>query len=315
MRLSHLIACTTALTVPFAAVAQDSFPSETVEVVTHSGAGGGTDMTARMMMRSVSPILGEDMVVVNRPGGSGAVAMDYVEERPEDGHTVLVYTSSHAVTQAKNGASEAQNLIPIARGTNDPQILFTRCEEFDDTQTFLDAQEDESLDYGVTHVYNIDGISAFLFAEAAGLQRPDIVSFEGGGDLITNLVGGNVDVAVLNYGEAASQVEAGNACPMVVMGSEPVATIPDTPTSDSLGIDADFATSRGFAVAEGTADEVVETLRSAFMEGMQTEEYGEFLTSQGLDDSSIADSEAWGEQMNSLVSRMSSALQELGYTN
>lgn len=310
-----LIVATTALVAPAAALAQDTFPSETVEVVTHSGAGGGTDMTARNMMSSVSPVLDAEMVVVNRPGGSGAVAMEYTNERPADGHTVLVYTSSHAVTQAKDGASDAQGFIPIARGTNDPQILFTRCEDYDDPQAFLDAQQDQSLDYGVTHVFNIDGISAFLFADAAGIQAPDIISFEGGGDLITNLVGGNVDVAVLNYGEAASQVEAGNACAMVVMGEERLATLPDTPTTTDLDIDADYATVRGFVVAEGTPDEVVEALRTSFMEGMQGEQYQKFLEGQGLDESSIADADAWGEQLDAMVSNMSSALEELGYTN
>lgn len=314
MKLATWTLGATVAVVPFAITAQEGFPSEAVEVVTHSGAGGGTDMTARNMMSSVSPVLETDMVVVNRPGGSGAVAMNYTNDRPADGHTVLVYTSSHAVTQAKNGASDAEGFIPIARGTNDPQILFTRCEDFDDAQGFLDAQQDDSLDYGVTHVYNIDGISAFLFADAAGIQPPDIISFEGGGDLITNLVGGNVDVAVLNYGEAASQVEAGNACAMVVMGDQRLATLPDTPTTTDLDIDADYATVRGFVVTEGTPDEVVEQLRSAFMEGMQSEQYMKFLEGQGLDESSIAESEAWGEQLDDMVSGMSSALQELGYT-
>lgn len=318
MRTAPILACTTALLAPQMGLAQDSgseFPSETVEVVTHSGAGGGTDTTARMMMRSVAPILGEDMVVVNRPGGSGDVAMQYIGDRPNDGHTVLVYTSSHAVTQAQSGADSAEGFIPIARGTNDPQVLFTQCGEYEDAQAFLDAQQDQSLDYGVTHVYNIDGISAFLFAEAAGITPPDVISFEGGGDMITNLVGGNIDVAVLNYGEAASQVQAGNACPMIVMGTEPLSTIPDTPTTDSLGIDASYATVRGFMVEEGTPDDVVETLRSAFMEGMQSEEYVSFLESQGLEASSVADAETWGEQTNSYVSRMADALSELGFTN
>ena len=315
MKTYTMLACATALGLPLAVAAQEDFPSGTVEVVTHSGAGGGTDMTARMMMRSVAPVLGTDMVVVNRPGGSGAVAMDYVEDRPADGHTLLVYTTSHAVTQAKNGAETAEGLIPIARGTNDPQLLITRCEQFDDTQAFLDAQQAESLDYGVTHVYNIDGISSFLFAEAAGLQRPGIISFEGGGDLLTNLIGGNVDVAVLNYGEAASQIEAGNACPMVVMGEEPIATIPDVPTTEELGIDANFTTARGFAVKQGTPDEVVQKLRDALMEGMQGEEYTSFLQSQGLEPSSVVGAEEWGQQMDDMVSRMQGALVDLGYVN
>jgi putative tricarboxylic transport membrane protein len=312
MKLSGLLACAAVIGVSTTAQAQE-FPSETIEVVTHSGAGGGTDLTARMMMASVAPILGTDMVVVNKPGGSGAVSLEYIQQRPEDGHTILTYTTGQAVTQATKGAEGAEGLIPIARGTNDPQVLMTKCGEFEETQAFLDAQKESPLRYGVTHVANIDDVSAFMFAKAAGLQQPNIVPFEGGGDLLTNLIGGNIDVAVLNYGEAASQIDAGEVCPMVVMGEDRLATAPDTPTTADLGIDADYSTVRGFAVKEGTPPEVVEQLRAAFTEGMQSEEYVQFLESQGLDENSLADAEVWGEQMDNQVNRMREALIELGY--
>ena len=294
-------------------VGAQSFPNGTVEVVTHSGAGGGTDTTARMMMRSVAPVLGADMVVVSRPGGAGAVSMEYLNTRPADGQALLVWTTGHAVTQAKGGATSAEGLIPIARGTNDPQVLMTRCGVHDDAQAFIAAQRDTAASYGVTHVANIDDVSAFMFAKAAGIQPPQIIPFEGGGDLLTNLIGGNIDVGVLNYGEAVSQIEAGQVCPVVVMGETRLSTAPDTPTTAELGIDADFATVRGFAVREGTPDDVVETLRATLMEGMQTPEFTAFLESQGLDASSVADAEVWGAQMDESVAQMHAALLELGY--
>ncbi|RKR03496.1 tripartite-type tricarboxylate transporter receptor subunit TctC [Kushneria sinocarnis] len=291
------------------------FPDETIEVVTHSGAGGGTDLTARAMMRSVEPVLGTDMVVVNKPGGAGDVALNYIDERPADGYTLLTWTTGHAVRQAKAGETEATGLIPIARATNDPQVLMTQCGQYDDARAFIDAQKEASLRYGVTHVANIDDVSAFMFGKAAGIQQPDIVSFKGGGDLQTNLIGGNIDVAVLNYGEATSQIKAGKICPMVVMADTPLSEAPDVATTDELGIDADYATVRGFAVKEGTPPEVVEKLRSALMEGMQDERFGKFLSStMGLDpQESVAGHETWGEQMDSSVARMHQALTELGY--
>lgn len=314
MKTTALLATIAApIMAPVAVLAQEAYPDGTIEVVTHSGAGGGTDTTARMMIASVAPVLDTDMVIASRQGGSGAVSMEYLDRQPADGHTILVWTTGHAVTQAKNGASGAEGLIPIARGTNDPQVLMTRCGVHEDAQAFLDAQKEESMSYGVTHVANIDDVSAFMFAKAAGLAQPDIIPFEGGGDLLTNLVGGNVDIAVLNYGEAVAQIDAGEVCPMVVMGSERLATAPDTPTTADLGIDADFATVRGFAVKEGTPDAVVEQIRAAMMEGMKSPEYLEFLESQGLDESSVADAEVWGAQMDTSVARMREALVELGY--
>ena len=80
-----------------AAIAQD-FPAKTVEVVTHAGAGGGTDVTTRMMMIRARRELKQDMVVVNKRGGNGAAAMKYFLERPADGHTILAFTIGHAIT-------------------------------------------------------------------------------------------------------------------------------------------------------------------------------------------------------------------------
>ncbi|CAN0489221.1 unnamed protein product, partial [Scytosiphon promiscuus] len=68
--------------------AQD-YPSKTIEVVTHAGNGGGTDVTTRMMMLRGRRELGADMVVVNKGGGGGAVAMDYYLTQPADGHSIL----------------------------------------------------------------------------------------------------------------------------------------------------------------------------------------------------------------------------------
>ena len=80
------------------AFAQDKFPSKPIEVVTHSGVGGGTDITARMMMVHAPGVFKTEFVVVNRTGGSGAAAMDYLMERPKDGHTIALITQTHLLT-------------------------------------------------------------------------------------------------------------------------------------------------------------------------------------------------------------------------
>ena len=77
----------------------------TIEVVTHAGAGGGTDVNSRMMMIRTRRHLKQDMVVVNKRGGGGAAAMQYFKSRPADGNTVLTFTVGHAITMAKGKLS------------------------------------------------------------------------------------------------------------------------------------------------------------------------------------------------------------------
>ena len=73
----------------------------TIEVVTHAGAGGGTDVNSRMMMIRTRRHLKQDMVVVNKRGGGGAAAMQYFHSRPADGNTVLTFTVGHAIAMAR----------------------------------------------------------------------------------------------------------------------------------------------------------------------------------------------------------------------
>ena len=109
------------------AVAED-FPSKTIEVVTHAGAGGGTDVNSRMMMLRGRRTIG-DMVVVNKRGGpSGALAMQYFKTRPADGHTIMTFTNGHALTIALGKSDlKIEDMRPLARGTNDPQLLMVSC--------------------------------------------------------------------------------------------------------------------------------------------------------------------------------------------
>ncbi|MET1414739.1 tripartite tricarboxylate transporter substrate binding protein [Roseibium sp. HPY-6] len=308
-----LVVAAAAAVIGGGAVAEE-FPNKTIEVVTHAGNGGGTDVTTRMMMIRARRELGEDMVVVNKRGGGGASAMDYYLTQPADGHSILTFTIGHSATVAL-GKTEMglDDVRPIARGTDDPQILMTRCGVYDSAQAFVDAQKSEPLTYGTTHLGGIDDVSAFMFARRGDLATPKIVPFEGGGELATQLVAGAVDVAVLNLAEAGSQIEAGDICPIVVLAPERMNGLPDVSTAQELGIDANFSTVRGFVVHADTPDEVAKKLEESLLKAMNHTVYQGFLTSVGLDADSVADAETWGNQLTSMQTDMDAALRELGF--
>ena len=292
----------------------EEFPTKTIEVVTHAGAGGGTDVTTRMMMLRARRVLGQDMVIVNKKGGGGAAAMEYYKTVPADGYTILTFTVGHAAEMAKGkGGMTLDDLRPIARGTDDPQILMTKCGSYADANEFIEKQKEAPITYGVTHLGNIDDVSAFMFAKKGGLQTPKMLPFDGGGELATQLIAGAVDAGVLNLAEASSQIEAGEICPTVVLADERMAKIPDVPTANELGIPVSFSTVRGFAVHADTPPEVAEKIEAALLESMGHTVYQGFLTSVGLDASSVAGSDVWGPQIETTVNEMAAALKELGF--
>ncbi|MDV7144286.1 tripartite tricarboxylate transporter substrate binding protein [Tropicimonas sp. TH_r6] len=292
----------------------DEYPSKTIEVVTHAGNGGGTDVTTRMMMLRARRELGADMVVVNKKGGGGAVAMDHYLDIPADGHAILTFTIGHAATVAKGKTKMTlDDIRPIARGTDDPQILMVRCGAYENAEAFVAAQKEAPISYGTTHLGNIDDVSAFMFTLKGDMQIPKIVPFEGGAELATQLVAGAVDSAVLNLAEAGSQIEAGDICPIVVLADERMAGLPDVSTAKELGIPVSFSTVRGFVVHKDTPDDVAARIEEALMASMNHSVYQGFLESVGLDSTSVAGSEVWGEQVTTMTTDMETALKELGF--
>ncbi len=292
----------------------DEYPSKTIEVVTHAGNGGGTDVTTRMMMLRARRELKADMVVVNKKGGGGAVAMDHYLTVPADGHSVLTFTIGHAATVAKGKTKMSlEDIRPIARGTDDPQILMVKCGAYADANAFVAAQKEAPISYGTTHLGNIDDVSAFMFTKKGGMQTPKIVPFDGGGELATQLVAGAVDAAVLNLAEAGSQIDAGDVCPIVVLANERMAGLPDVSTAKEMGIDVSFSTVRGFVVHKDTPDAVAEKIEDALLKSMNHGVYQGFLESVGLDSTSVVGSAEWGDQITTMVTDMESALKELGF--
>ena len=140
-----------------------------------------------------------------------------------------------------------------------------------------------------------------------------MLPFDGGGELATQLIAGAVDAGVLNLAEAASQIEAGEICPTVVLADARMSKIPDVPTAKELGIPVSFSTVRGFAVHADTPPEVAEKIEAALIESMNHTVYQGFLTSVGLDASSVAGSDVWGPQIQTTVKEMEAALKELGF--
>lgn len=291
------------------------YPSKTIEVVTHAGAGGGTDVTTRMMMLRGRRVLKTDMVVVNKRGGSGVVSMNYLKKNLDNDHLILTFTSGHAIQMAAGNTSlSLKDFRPIARGTDDPQIFMVNCKKsaYKTPKALLNGMKSNSLKFGTANLGDIDQISTYVFAKKGGLTQPTVVPFSGGGEVATQLVAGSVDVGVLNLSEASAQIEAGEICPMIILSNNRMPIIPTARTSVELGVDAVFSTIRGFVVPASLSDEKAAKLEKDLVKAMNHSVYQAFLVSVGLDKTSVVGAKEWGNQITSMVTEMGPALEELG---
>jgi tripartite-type tricarboxylate transporter receptor subunit TctC len=293
--------------------AQEKFPSKPIEVVTHSGAGGGTDITARMMMVHAPGVFGTELVVANRVGGSGAAALAYAAQRPRDGHTILLVTQSHLLTilQGKS-AVKYEEIVALARATADPQILMVgKSSPIKNAQELVAVGKTRKFKVGVTHIGSIDHITLVGFARKAGLQSPTAVPFRGGGDIVVNVVSGNLDVGMLNFAEAESQIKAGDVRPIMVLSAKRMKVLPDVPTAKELGIDAQYETVRGFVTLKGTPDDRLKTLEEGLLKSMQGQMYSAYIETSGQAADSVAPRAAWQAQLDAMYKEAEAELKNL----
>ncbi|MEQ8397930.1 tripartite tricarboxylate transporter substrate binding protein [Thalassobaculum sp.] len=298
------------------AFAAGEFPSETINIVTHAGPGGGTDITTRMMMLRARKEFGQDLVVVNKRGGSGSAALMYTNSQPRDGYTVMTITQSHIfqIIQKKVPITIDQ-LVGVARATDDPTVIAVPASsKLKTLEDLIAASKDAKggLKWGTTFAGGADHIGIHNFAKAAGGIPYTIVPFKGGGEIVTNLVGGNVDVALLNYAEGESQFTAGDIRGVVSLSEEPIAALNGVPTARDRGVDALASTVRGFAVLSGVPEDRLARLETGMIKAMKHSIYQNYLTSGGMPTSSVAGREVWNKQIRKIYEESTTALTELG---
>tara|TARA_X000000368_G_scaffold410986_1_gene395240 strand:- start:754 stop:1710 length:957 start_codon:yes stop_codon:yes gene_type:complete len=288
---------------------------QAIQAITHAGFGGGTDVTTRMMLLRARRVLKQDMQLVNKKGGGGAVSMDYMMSLPADGQHTLTWTTGHAVSMALGKTKvKLSDMQPLARGTDDPQLFVVNCKaDIKDAKTFVSKQKKKALSYGTTHTGGIDDVSAIAFTKKGGLKTPKIVAYKGVAPIKTNLIKGDIDVGVLNLGEALTEINEGKLCVAVVLANKRMQKLSSVPTAKELGIDVALSTVRGFVTRKGAPADRVKQLEEGMIKAMSHNYFKNFLTEIGLDETSVVGADEWGKQMENMLTEMTAQLKALGY--
>jgi len=292
----------------------DEFPSKTIEVVIHSAYGGGTDVTARMMMIRTRKELDTDMVVVSKRGGSGAKAQSYVLSKPADGHTIMALTQSHLYTMARGKSDmKIDDIIGVARAMDDPTFITVVASS--PYKTFADivaASKSKPLNWGVAQIGGTEHIGLAQLAKAAGMQYK-VVPFGSGGQMLQALMSGAIDATLPNVSEAGSQIQDGTVVPLVVMAEKRLRDYPNVPTTFESGYPVKTSTTRGYAVLASTPKPIIEKISAAMVKAMNHEVFANYLKSSGLTpEDSVAGWEVWDKHLKEEYKIAAEALKELG---
>jgi len=294
--------------------AQDQFPSETIEMISHAAPGGGTDVTARLVLAGAEPELGVDMVMVYKEGGAARSSHEYLMSRPADGHTLIALTQTHLYTIARGKSPMTiDDMIGVARAMDDSSIIVVGPDsEIDSYEALIEASKETPLPWGVAQVGGTEHIGLARWAEAAGIEYR-VVPFGSGGEMLTALRSGAVEATIANVSEGLSLVQEGEVRAIAVMDEERIDDLPDVPTTFENGHEVKVTTTRGYAVLADTPAEVVKALEEALLAGMQTEAFQEYLRNSGLDpEDSVGGSEEWDRQLKEEYAESKGVIDRLG---
>lgn len=296
-----------------AAVAQEKFPSKPIEVVIHSKYGGGTDVTARMMMIRTRRGLGVDMSVVSKRGGSGAKAHQYAMTKPKDGYTVLALTQSHLYTIARGKSPlKIDDIVGIARAMDDPTFVTVAADSpYKTLADLVKASKSKPLNWGVAQIGGTEHIGLAQLAKAAGMKFK-VVPFGSGAQMVQALMSGAIDATLPNVSEAGSQVKDGTFRALAVMAEKRLGDYPDVPSTYESGLKVKTSTTRGYWVLKGTPPDRIEALSKAMVKAMKHEVFVNYLKSSGLTpEDSIAGHEVWDKQIKEEYAKAYQALKDL----
>ncbi|MFZ7104058.1 MAG: tripartite tricarboxylate transporter substrate binding protein [Peptococcaceae bacterium] len=240
-----------------------AYPERPIELVVPFSAGGGSDIFARSMVKIINDNkwVSQPLNVVNKPGGSGSIGYAYVAEKKADPYySATVSSSFYTAPLLGNSPVSYKDFQPVAGLAMDTLALFVRTES--DIQSVKDVVErseanPKSLSMGGTSGTSDDAVMHRVLQDEAGIEIK-YVPFESGGQAMTALLGGHVDLVWANPGEALNQVEAGKARAIVVASEERIPGFEDVPTLMEEGIDAKLAQFRGFILPKDAPPEAVE---------------------------------------------------------
>jgi len=229
-----LLACCT----PLIAAAQD-WPQKPVRLVVGFAPGGSADIIARILAERIAPGLGQSVIVENRVGASGNVAAEYVARQQADGHVFLVIGDVIASTPHlfKLAFDPAKDLAPVVQLTRQPVVLAAHPDVGVTTvgELVALAKKKPGLAYGTTGSGSIQHIAGEWFAKLAGIELTH-VPYKGGGQAVTDLLGGQLPLASLGNSPLMPHYRSGKVRLLAQTPSTRSETLPFIPTYEEAGI-------------------------------------------------------------------------------
>lgn len=266
-----------------AAFAQAGKP---VKIVLSVSPGSGIDVLTRTASRSLEAALAHPVVIENVPGAGGLIGTQALMKSPPDGYTVSVISPNHVIAPVvlKNASFHPVNdFTAIAVVGGGTMVLAVNPKVSAKSLTELVAQlrtNPDSLTYGSAGNGSFLHLAAAAFFDAAGVKARHI-PYKGGNQMATDLMSGQIDMAIMGVPQVTGAVKGGTLRPLAVLSAKRAPLLPDVQTATEQGVR--FIMDGWFAVIgpKGMAAEDVKRINGAFEKAFSSQEVKEAMATQG----------------------------------
>ena len=277
LRRRLAVAATLPLLTPLARAQADRFPSKPIRIIVPFNAGSGADETSRIYGDIVAKMLGQTLVVENKPGASGGLAIQAVKALPADGHTILMASNSpmavNPVVVKNLGYDPFKDFRPVYGASVGPAAFVVPSDSPHKTMADLIAmakREKRALSVG-NYSAGYQLIGAWL-GTAGGIDV-NHVPYKGGAQMVTDVIGRQIDVGINDFGGVTQLLQSGKLRALAITGGSRDSKFPDIPTMKESGF-PDFETYvwASFFVRSETPDAIVDRLASSFEKALASDE-------------------------------------------
>ena len=221
-----------------------TYPDRPIHLIVAFVPGGATDTMARQIQQDLSQALGQQVIIENKPGGSGYIAWNYVASAPPDGYTLLMCENALAISQGLfKQASSTFNPVtqydPIAHVASSPLALVVAnrvpAHSVAELIALAHAIAPKKMNYASAGVGSVAHLVFEVFRDGAGIDAVHI-PYKGGGQAIGDVIAGQVEMHMASIQVAANLHKAGEIRALAVTGRHRSLALPDVPTLAEAGI-------------------------------------------------------------------------------
>jgi len=264
-----LAALALAIAAPLAHGQAADFPTKPIRIVVPFNAGSGSDETSRVYGEIVSKMFGQQVLVENRPGGSGLIAIQAVKAAPPDGHTLLLASNSpmavNLLTMKNLPYDPFKDFRPVHGLSVGPAAFVVKADSpYKSMKDLIDAAKRENRPINIGN-YS-DGYKLIAtWLGTAGNVPVNHITYKGGAQMVTDVMGGQIEIGVNDFGGVVPQAKAGKLRILAITGDKRDPMLPDVPTMIESGFPGfeSYVWASLFVRAE-TPDAIVEKLADAF---------------------------------------------------